>query len=83
MYFNVYKAEAYSYIDRNFEKIDEVKKYLHVTTDCFKFKRCKSSGRLITKYNNYTITLNDGVMPDEGEGFVDMTYESGALDHSY
>lgn len=80
MYFNCYKAEAYSYTDKNFATIEEVKKYLHCENLVFYPNRC---GELETKVDKWRITVKMGFMESEGEGYVSMLEESGALEAYY
>lgn len=82
MYFNIYKANTYSYIDRNVSTLEEVKEFLKTETP-LDFKTDPFSGELISNFNSWHITLKEGVMENEGEGYVDMLYESGALENIY
>lgn len=81
MYINVYKASAYSYTDRNFKTLEEAEAYLKIDK-CPNFTT-NSSGLLVAKVNDWKISIMEGDMPNEGEGFVNMVYESGALDYIY
>ena len=56
-------------------------KYLKIPRISLDFKREEFSKLLTAKHQGWTITLMDGIMPDAGEGFVDMVHESGALDY--
>lgn len=80
MYFNVYKANAYNYTDYNFNTLKEVERKLHISKT-ISFTRDKYSKLLFAKYEGWTITLHDGIMPDKGAGFIDMIYESGATEY--
>lgn len=80
MYINIYKASSYSYIDRNFEKLEDAKEYLKIEqSESLNFKT-NDLNELSVKYGDWTISIKDGNMPNEGEGYVSMLEESGALD---
>ena len=61
MYFNVYKARAYSYSDYNFKTIEEVSAYLHIS-GVLSFSRNQCSKSLVAKYNGWIITLENSVI---------------------
>ena len=84
MYINIYKAEPYNYIDKNFKTIEEVKDYLHITDKLDLFSFVDSDNiEYFAEYKKWTITIKEGEIPDEGEGYVSMLEESGALDELY
>ena len=78
MYINVYKADAYSNTSYNFKGLDDAKEHIGVA-DCLNFQINGYTGELFACANGWEITIKEGEMPDEGEGFVDMRYESGAM----
>ena len=80
MYFNCYKSEAYSYTDKNFATIEEVKEYLHVENITFYVNNC---GELEAKIGKWRVTVKMEYMTSEGEGYVSMLEESGALESYY
>ena len=89
MYVNVYKAKPYSYVDRNFRTITEAMGYLHISekelqsfihTLRLNFCEHEGTGEIYAMCKDWRITLIEGDMPNEGEGFVDMLYESGAME---
>ena len=82
MYINVFKASPYSYTERNFKTLEEAKSYLNVT-ETINFKTWECTGELIAKVNGWTIMVKEGLMPNQGEGYVDMTEESGVLADCY
>ena len=81
MYINVYKAEAYSYTDKNFQTIEEVKKYLKMDEN-EDFHFITELGALVATYGKWEITIKEGEIPNIEEGYVDMLEESGALEIS-
>ena len=79
MYINAFKANSYSYIEKNFASMEEAMQYLK--TDSLTFTRGQNGLGTIARHGNWQITTQPGEMPDEGDGFVDMAEESGALDY--
>lgn len=85
MYINVYSPRSYSYINKNFQALEEAKDYLRLSR-CPEFKT--ESGEYVARFedkygDSWKITIKEGNMPDEGEGYVDMLKESGALEVDY
>lgn len=84
MYVNAYKAEAYSYTSLNFKNLEELKLHLKPTEPLIFVKSpiCgEYGGQLIAMLRKWKITLENGDMPEKDEGYVDMRYESGAMDY--
>ena len=77
MYINAFKANRYSYVDKNFPSIEETMEYLKA--DTLDFKAIKGRPTLTAKHGNWTVVVCTGEMPQE-EGYVDMREESGAFD---
>lgn len=78
MYINVYKSDAYSYTDYNFKSLDDAKRCVGVT-GCLNFQINECTEELFARANGWIVTVKEGDMPGEGEGFVDMRYESGVI----
>lgn len=81
MYVNVYKASSYSYTEKNFSTLDEAKDFLNIS-DWPEFKE-NCSGELSAKVKGWSVTIKNEDMPHEGDGYVNMLEESGALDYLY
>lgn len=78
MYVNIYKSDACSYTDHNFASLDEAKSYIGAS-GCLNFHVNERTGELFARVNGWIVTIKEEDMPDRGDGFVDMRYESGAL----
>lgn len=79
MYIKLYKANSSCYIDKNFGTLEQVQSYLNIS-ECPNFKTNRD-GELEATVNDWSVTIKEGQMLDEGEGYVDMSRESGALDN--
>lgn len=78
MYVNLYKADAQSYTDKNFESIEKAMNFLRVKE--LPILKIDSEGFLSTKVGEWKFSIRDGEIPEEEEGYVSMLEESGALD---
>lgn len=83
MYVKLYKARSYSYIDKNFETLEDAKEFLNANEQPLAFHTNPYSHELCAEYDGWEIILKEGNMPDKGEGYVDMTEESGVLEDCY
>ena len=77
MYVNLYKADAQSYTDKNFESIREAMNFLRVKD--LPILKSDSKGIYSTEVGEWKFSIRNGEMPEE-EGYVSMLEESGALD---